>query len=446
MSFGQTLSGSILTGAEMNAYTFSANANDKVLVRMEISSGSLWSGLRLYDPSGIKICEGGSEIATCTLTGTGTYTILAFDGYDGTNTGGYYVYVQRLNQPGNTTSLNFGQTLYGSILTPAQMNSYTFSASANDKVLVRMSRSSGSLWPGLRLYDPSGIQICDGSGVTTAEIATCTLTSDGTYTIQAYDSYNGTYTGSHYIYLQRLNNPGSPTSMSFGNTVSGSILTPAQMKTYTFSANANDKVLVRMEISSGSLWSGLRLYDPSGIKICEGGSEIATCTLTGTGTYTILAFDGYDGTDTGSYYVYMQRLNQPGNATSLNFGQTLYGSILTPAQMNSYTFSASANDKVLVRMSRSSGSLWPGLQLYDPSGIQICDGSGVTTAEIATCTLTSDGTYTIQAYDSYNASYTGSHHIYLQRLNNPGSRDLDELWPDTFRIDPDWRANERLYL
>ena len=144
------------------------------------------------------------------------------------------------------------------------------------------------------------------------------------------------------------------------------------MNAYTFSANANDKVLVRMEISSGSLWSGLRLFDPSGIKICEDGSEIATCTLTGTGTYTILAFDGYDGTDTGSYYVYMQRLNHPGNATLMSYDQTLSGSILTPAQMNSYSFSASAGDKAMVMMSKYSGDLWPGIRLYDPNGMSNC--------------------------------------------------------------------------
>ena len=74
-------------------------------------------------------------------------------------------------------------------MTPAEMDTYTFTASAGDKVLVRMSKSSGDLWPEIRVYSPDGTKLCEAYSSATAEIASCTLTSTGTYTILAYDYY-----------------------------------------------------------------------------------------------------------------------------------------------------------------------------------------------------------------------------------------------------------------
>jgi hypothetical protein len=81
------------------------------------------------------------------------------------------------------------------------MDTYTFTASADDKVLVRMSKSSGSLWAGIRVYGPDGTKRCETYSPDTAEIASCTLPSTGTYTILAYDGFNGTYTGDYRLCL-----------------------------------------------------------------------------------------------------------------------------------------------------------------------------------------------------------------------------------------------------
>ncbi|MCM3902885.1 MAG: hypothetical protein ND866_14360, partial [Pyrinomonadaceae bacterium] len=77
-------------------------------------------------------------------------------------------------------------------------------------------------------------------------IVSCILTSSGLHTIQAFDSFNGTFTGGYNLYLQRLNNPGNTVSISFGQTVPGSIDGLADVDTYTFTANVGDRVLVRM--------------------------------------------------------------------------------------------------------------------------------------------------------------------------------------------------------
>jgi len=424
ISFGETVQCSIVSAGETDTYTFTANAGDKVLVRASKSSGSLWPGIKVF--SGVtELCQAGSsvtaEIASCSLPSPGTYTIQVRDGFNGTYTGDYYLYLQRLNNPGNPTAITFAQTLSGSIITPAEMDTYTFTASADDKVLVRVSKSSGSLWAGVRIYGPDGTKVCEAGSSVTAEIAGCTLSSTGTYTILVYDGFNGTYTGDYYLYLQRLNNPGNPTAITFAQTLSGSIITPAEMDTYTFTASADDKVLVRVSKSSGNLWAGVRIYSPGGTKLCEAGNsvtaEIASCTLSSTGTYTILVYDGFNGTYTGDYYLYLQRLNNPGNAVPIEHGEILIGSITTPAAMDTYTFTASAGDRVLVRVSKSSGNLWPGVRIYSPDGTKLCEASNSVTAVIPSCPMPSTGTYTILIYDGFNGTYTGDYRLYLDCCN-----------------------------
>jgi uncharacterized protein YdeI (BOF family) len=428
IGFGETIQCSILAAGEVDTYTFSASAGDKVLVRISKSAGDFWPGIQVY-AGGLKICENGSsttaEIASCSLTSNGTYSIRVYDHWTGDYTGDYYLYLQRLNNPGTPTPIAFGQSLAGSILAPAQANTYTFAASAGDKVLVRATKSAGNFWPGVRIYDPGGLKICEDGGSTMAEIASCSLTSTGTYSILIFDNWIGNETGDYYLYLQRLNNPGTPTPITFGQTLAGSILTAAQANTYTFAASAGDKLLVRISKSAGDFWPGIQVYDPGGLKICENGSsttaEIASCTVTSDGTYSILALDSWTGAYTGDYSLYLQRLNNPGSPTSITFGQTLAGSILTPAQAKTYTFTASAGDKVLVRATKSAGDFWPGVRVYDPGGLKICEDGGSTMAEIASCSLTNTGTYSILAFDNWIGNETGDYYLYLQRLNNPGS-------------------------
>jgi uncharacterized repeat protein (TIGR01451 family) len=105
-------------------------------------------------------------------------------------------------------SIGFGETIQCSIDASGEQDSYSFSGSAGDKVLVRMAKSSGNIWPGLTIYGPDATSLCSGSSTSTAEIASCSLPTSGTYSIQAYDSFNGTFTGDYSLYLQ-LNNPGS---------------------------------------------------------------------------------------------------------------------------------------------------------------------------------------------------------------------------------------------
>ncbi|MDY0020655.1 MAG: PPC domain-containing protein [Anaerolineae bacterium] len=427
IGFGETIQCAIDAPGEVDTYTFTAGPGDRVLVKMSKSSGELMPRIEVYEPGGDKVCEAGTvlstEIANCTLGAGGTYTIRAFGEYDKTKTGGYNLYLQRLNNPGNVLPIAFGQTLPGSILMPAQMDTYTFTAAPGDRVLLRMGKSSGSLFPRIRVYDAGGDKVCeDGTYyLPTAEVEGCALASGGTYMVLLSDDYGGTKMGDYYLHVQRLNGPVGPGSIGFGQTLSGSIPTPAQMNPYTFTAEPGDRVLLRMSQSSGSLLPGIRVYEAGGAKVCEAGTplykhmaEIAGCTLTGGGTYFVLAFDDYVGTNnTGGYHLYVQRLNNPGNGLPIDRGAELVGTIVNPAQMDTYTFTITTSDTVRVRMRAVSGNLHPGIRLYGPDGTLLCEDEASGTAEITDCALPGSGAYTILAFDSSDGTCTGDYRLSL---------------------------------
>jgi len=403
IAFGDTVSASIDLPSEMDTYTFVGASGDQVLVRVAETSGSLWPLIRVYRPNGTLLCEDYSPSTAevfCTLTSSGMHTILVAD-YFGTYTGEYSLYLQRTNNPGNATPISFGDTLSGTVAA-AEMDAYTFVGASGDQIIVRMSKTSGSLWPLILVYRPNGTLLCEDYSPSTAEVF-CTLTSSGMHTILVAD-YFGTYTGEYSLYLQRTNNPGNATPISFGETLSGSIGAAAEMDTYTFTASAGDVVLVRMSRASVSL------YAPDGTKLC---SDLNGCSLPSDGTYTILAGG------TGDYDLYLQRLNDPGNAIPIAFGDTVSASIDLPAEMDAYTFVGASGDQVLVRVAETSGSLWPLIRVYRPNGTLLCEDYSPSTAEVS-CSLTSSGTHTILVGD-YFGTYTGEYSLYLQRTNNPGN-------------------------
>jgi len=225
-------------------------------------------------------------------------------------------------------TIDFGQTVQGSIGLPGEEDSYTFPANTGDIVLVQMSRTFGDLDPYIRLYRPDDVKVCEADDSYSAEIPNCALSISGTYTLLVGD-YGGTDTGSYNIFLQRLNSPGNTSSTLFGETSSASIGSVAEMDTYTFSAYADAAILVRMSKVSGDLHPYIRLYRPDGVKVCEAydsySAEIPNCNLPISGTYAILGSD-YGGTDTGNYDLYPQCLTPPCGPTypTVDFSNAVY--------------------------------------------------------------------------------------------------------------------------
>jgi hypothetical protein len=431
LPFDQTQSGTISSAAQSNTYTFSANANDVVDFTMT-TSGSLSPKIRLYNPAGALVASANAEFCnvtdielnTVTLPTSGTYTVLVGDCAD-TNAGNYELYAQRTEHPTGAAALPFGQTRGGTISSAAQSNTYTFSANANDVVDFTMTRTSGSVSPKIRLYNPAGQLVASANAefcnVTDIELNTVTLATSGSYTVLVGDC-SDTNTGNYELYMQRMNNPSGAAMLLLGQTQTGNIGLAAQSNTYVFSGNANDLFDFTMVTTSGSVSPKIRLYSPAGALVASANAEFCnvtdiemnTVTLPSTGIYTVLVGDCAD-TNSGNYAIYGQRTNSPFSPAPLLWGGgTTAGNIASAAQSNTYTFSGTANNVVDLTMVATSGSLSPKIRLYNPDGTLLGSAAAefcnVSTIELSSVTLAQNGIYTVLLGDCSD-TLTGNYNV-----------------------------------
>jgi hypothetical protein len=429
IAFGETVSASLEFAGDTDTYTFSAQAGDQILCRMR-SSWPFSPQLRLYAQDGMLITSVlgtyGCELNE-TLSTTENYTLLAGDA-EGDDTGDYWVFLQRTNNPSEVTPLAFGQTIAANITQLAEMDAYTFSAKAGDQIVCRM-RSSWPFSPQLRLYAQDGTLIKSVLGTYGCELNE-TLSTTENYTLLAGDA-EGDGTGDYWVFLQRTNNPSEVIPLAFGQTIAANITQLAEMDAYTFSAKAGDQIVCRMR-SSWPFSPQLRLYAQDGTLITSVlgtyGCELNE-TLSTTENYTLLAGDA-EGDDTGDYWVFLQRTNNPSEVTPLAFGQTIAANITQLAEMDAYTFSAKAGDQILCRM-RSSWPFSPQLRLYAQDGALIKSVLGTYGCELNE-TLSTTENYTLLAGDA-EGDDTGDYDIFLEstggNLTNNAPDQPDNVLP-----------------
>lgn len=414
LDFGETISGTIGAIAEMDAFTFTGVAGGRVVAHMARTSGSFQPEVRVYRPDGILICSKIADLLShqvCNTKTNGVHTVLVGDN-GGNETGDYNLYVQRTSDPANPTPLDFGNTVSRDIGVAAEMDTFTFTGAAGDRVLTRMVRTSGSLEPEIRIYSPDGTYQCSKNALLISD-SVCTLKLDGVHTLLATDR-KGTGTGDYALYIQNTSDPGDTTPIDFDQTASGDIGMAAEMDTFTFTGAAGDNVLARLARTSGSFQSELRIYRPNGSLICsKSGSAFAErlCALDSDGVYSILAGD-VGGDETGGYTLYIQRTNDPANATSLSFGETVSGEIGMTSEMDAFTFEGAAGSSVVVEMTRTSGSFQPEVRIHRPNGTLMCSKKSSPSVRL-TCALDTDGTHTILVGDN-GGNETGSYTIALK--------------------------------
>lgn len=423
IAFAETTAGSVAVGGDMRTYTFNAAANDTVLTRMIRTSGLFEPEFKIYNARGTEVCGSyGAPVTgtTCKFADTNTYTLLAFESFSRLNSGDYTLYLQRLNNPSATRAIAFGEALSGAIDVGGKIESYSFTATANDKVLVRVVRTTGSFEPEFKIYNARGIEVCGNYGAPVTG-NTCTLVDSAAYTLLMFESFSRLNTGAYRLYLQRLNNPGGVRPISFGQTIADAIEVGGAFDTYTFSAIANDRILVRMVQVSGVFEPEFKIFDARGNQACGNyGAPVSgtICQLHFSEQYTLLAFESFSRLNTGDYRLYLQRLNNPGSVTSLASGQTVSGTIGVGGEFDTFTFRAVSNAKILLRMTRTAGIFEPELKVFDPTGVEICGAYSAPVAQISSCTLPLDGTYTVLAFESFSRLNTGSYSLYLTCLSS----------------------------
>jgi len=211
-------------------------------------------------------------------------------------------------------NINYGETLTGTISVDGEVDIYTFSKSANDKILIRLTEHAHYpdyyLEPKIELFNPSGTLINLVWDESQAEII-YTLPTSGTYTLFVSDN-GGDDTGNYSIFFQRTFNSCNATAIEYGQTLTGNLFTYGDVDTYQFVGGINDSVIIQLTEKSNYpdyyLEPFVELYSPNGeLLISAWNDSQATLgyKLQENGYYTILTSDSYPGDDYGDYSIFL---------------------------------------------------------------------------------------------------------------------------------------------
>ncbi|NJN83843.1 MAG: hypothetical protein HC802_17265 [Caldilineaceae bacterium] len=189
------------------------------------------------------------------------------------------------------------------------------------------------------------------------------------------------------------NSDACPENLAFGETVTCSIDVVGEVDEFSFVANNKDVFLLRVARTSGLWRPRLVVLAPGGSQICiaTNGDPIASiesCKVEISGGFTVKVDDTFSS-KTGSYELFVQRLNKPDNTLSIGgFGQVVTGTIDSPQTIRSYFFGANGNDIVMLQATRTSGPLRPRIRLYNRFGELVCSASnGDPEASVGACNL-----------------------------------------------------------
>ncbi|MCK5126556.1 MAG: T9SS type A sorting domain-containing protein [candidate division Zixibacteria bacterium] len=205
--YGELSENSLSITREIHQYSYAAQAGDRIIIRINRTSGTLEPRLALYSPDGSLVRETGTGAAWAQLLDiymehSGTYRFLCMDG-SGPGRGDYAVSLQSTNRPANVETITFDDVVRDTISMYSQMKAYRFLADAGEAIMVQAISIEGGLDPRIELFDPNGARI--GSAVDNYEavLIVQSLSTSGYQTVLMSDDRAGEL-GSYFLLLHRL--------------------------------------------------------------------------------------------------------------------------------------------------------------------------------------------------------------------------------------------------
>lgn len=283
-------------------------------------------------------------------------------------------------------------------LDPGGTDSWTYESSGDEYVTVEVTALDD--WdPTLEAFDEGGESIAyndDSDGLNPA-LVSLHLDAPGRYEflVRSFSGY-----GLYEIRLLGGQAPGGG-SLTYGQTVQGTIDRTGEREEWTFEGRADDAVRISM-VGLGSFDDTyLELYGPDGEELVRDDDSgeglfalIDGYVLPETGTYTIVA--RAFGSDTGPYELSLDQVE----VQEIAYGQTVYGELTEENPQAYWVFEAVAGDVVTISMIGQSGLTDTYLELYGPDGRMLTQdddsGQGLF-ALISNFRLSEAGTYRILA-------------------------------------------------
>ncbi|HQL24009.1 MAG TPA: AMP-binding protein, partial [candidate division Zixibacteria bacterium] len=439
MVYHGLVSATISAVPEMELYRFSGQIGDRVVLRVNRSSGELNPHLRLYRPDGGLVAEAGpvwpgndrTELFDQSLLQTGQYTVYVSDD-DGSQLGEFALTVECVNRPLGAKAVVYDDLLEDTLETAPRFRLYRFEGQIGDRAIFRVNRTSGEVNPCVRVYRPDGSLLAEAGPLwpnyERAELFDLNLSQTGTHTLLVADE-DGYQLDQYHVTLQCVNRPVGTVTAGYDELVSGQVADVPEMYLFRFDGAVGEQVCIRLNRTSGDLNPWVRLYRPDGSLLAEAGplwpgyerTELYDQLLSQTGTYTLYVSDE-DGYQTGSYAMMLECINDPGEVYPAAYNDLIADTVDAVPRWHVYRFAGQSGDRLIVRANRISGEVNPWIRIYRPDGSLLADAGPMwpsyDRAELYDVTLNFSGTYTLYVSDE-DGYQMGEYGVTLQCVNRP---------------------------
>jgi hypothetical protein len=222
-------------------------------------------------------------------------------------------------------------------------------------------------------------------------------------------------------------------SLGNGTTHSGTIASAGEVDTWTFAANAGDRIAVHIgEIADDNDFRPwIRLLAPGGSTVGEssgtGAAVIDDVVAPTTGTYLVLVASldpGFDGT--GTYRLTMAHTRgkitvSPGDEGGPLTNGALHGGEVVKGDVDVWTFKAKAGQRIALHIGEivDNDDFRPWIRLWAPTGASLDDTSGTGAAVIDDVVAPTTGTYLVLVA-SLDPGFDGTGTYRLTMTHTPG--------------------------
>lgn len=426
LEYGNDVVGELNTEGEVDIYTFTGTAGDRIYIRMRDAESKIDACLKLYDPTGTLVgehCRNGGivKLKDLVLPTSGTYEIHASDNNDN-DTGSYGLSLEILNSTAYATPINCGDDLIGQIATTVQVISYRFDATAGEIAILQMRSPNKSMESELEIYSPSGALLVSKFSSHLTRANELTLPETGSYLVLLSD-YNGNDVGEYGFSFQIVNRASCGVSllckpMDFGSSGAGvsEITQLAQLDAFYVTADENTSLVIQVYAKLKNFEVNLKLYDPQGNILAaptpkHGLVRLEYSDFPEEGKYLLVISDN-SGNDKSDYEIFMERVDHGGCASYVgcsNMTQTR--ELDANGAMHSLRFDGEAGTFANISIDPVDiYGLDPRLELYAPDGTRIYDQKGWASVNTGNFPLPQTGSYTILVSD-YNGNDLGAYKI-----------------------------------
>ncbi len=422
---GSTVAGSLSGPTFLESWTFSGSAGQRVVIAAVTSGGAVNTNVTLRNPALGVTYTTSLDRSEFLLDATGTWRIDVED--VGLNDAGTYNLTFLNLTAGPLTSggdadggpIVSGEIKTGSNATTSDMDAFTFTGTAGNRVLVGAIATAGASYnTTLYLYPPGGGA---AEASTFGDRLDVALAATGTYTILVEDQSND-HTGSYSLAMTNVTaGPYTSAGDADGGSLSSAEVRAGQAQAvgdfdvFRFTGVVGQRVVIGALATGGAMNTNLSLYPPGGgAALFSNSSDRAEAQLTASGTWSIVVEDlGQDAT--GSYSVSFLNL-QGGphtfgadqDSAALASNQIFSGTIGSVVDFDAFTFSGTAGQRVLFSGIATAGASFnTTFYLYPPNGGPL---ETSTFGDKLDHQLLQSGTYTVVLEDQ-NLDHTGSYTV-----------------------------------